>query len=223
MTMSHIVILGGHGKVALLAAPLLIAAGHTVTSIIRNPDQVGDVDATGATPLVADIETLDTARISDLLAGTDVVVWSAGAGGGSPERTYAVDRDAAIRSMDAARRAGVSRYVMVSWLGSVDDHGVDPNSSFFPYADAKLAADNYLRGTDIDWTILGPGALTLEPPTGAIKVLAAVPMGGENSQTSRGNVAAVIAAVVDAPVADVSRRFIGFTDGQKPIAEAVLR
>ncbi len=112
--MSRILIIGGHGKVALLLAPLLIARGDEVTSVIRNPGHAADVAATGSTPVVADIEGLDVAGLTTLFTGHAAIVWSAGAGGGSPARTYAVDRDAAIRSMDAAADAGVDRYVMVS-------------------------------------------------------------------------------------------------------------
>lgn len=122
--MARIALIGGHGKVALLAEPLLVDAGHSVSAIIRNPDHRADIEATGATPVVADVETMDTEALTQLLGDHDVVVWSAGAGGGKPDRTYAVDRDAAIRSMDAAKAAGIKRYVMVSYLGAKPDHGV---------------------------------------------------------------------------------------------------
>src|SRR6476659_11061426 len=168
--MSRVIIIGGHGKVALLAAPLLVADGHAVTSVVRNPDQVADVEATGATAAVLDVENSSTEQIADLVRGNDVLVWSAGAGGGSPERTYAVDRDAAIRSMDSAAQAAVGRYVMVSYLGAGPDHGVPRDNPFFHYAEAKAAADSYLRGTSLDWTILGPGALTDKPGSGLIDV-----------------------------------------------------
>ncbi len=105
--MSRIVIVGGHGKVALHLARILNDRGDQVTSVIRNPDHADDVSATGAHPVVADIERLDTGALADLLAGHDAVVFSAGAGGGDPARTYAVDRDAAIRMIDAAGQAGV--------------------------------------------------------------------------------------------------------------------
>ena len=151
-------------------------------------------------------------------------MWSAGAGGGSPERTYAVDRDAACRSMDAAAAAGVGRYLMVSWIGSVPDHGVDPDSSFFAYADAKLAADDHLRGTDLDWTILGPGTLTDDDPTGAIRVVGDgaddVP-GGAASQVSRADVSMVVAQAVRTPA--TVGRFVRFTAGDTPILEALDR
>ena len=212
--MSHVTIIGGHGKVALILAPQLVRAGHAVTSIFRNPDHVADVQQTGAEPVVADVEKLSVDEIAGLLQGQDAVVWSAGAGGGSPERTYAVDRDAAIRSMVAAEQVGVSRYVMVSWAGSSADHGIPEDHGFFPYADAKLAADDHLRGTGLDWTILGPGALTDAPATGAIDL---EPPYGE---VSRGTVAQVIVAALRFP--ETQGRFIPFADGAVPIEDALL-
>ncbi len=189
--MARILIFGGHGKVALLLEPLLVAQGHTVTAVIRNPAHEAEVAATGAQPLVADIERFDVAQLTNLISGNDVVVWSAGAGGGDAARTYAVDRDAAIRSMDAAVAAGVDRYVMVSWIGSRADHGVDADSSFFAYADAKWAADAHLAASGLDWTILAPGTLTLDEPTGRIEL---DPEG--RGEVPRADVAAVIAAVI---------------------------
>ena len=214
--MARILIIGGHGKVALLLAPLLVERGDAVTAVIRNPDHEADVAATGATPLVADVERLDTAALADIVRGHDAVVWSAGAGGGNPQRTYAVDRDAAIRSMDAAVDAGVSRYVMVSYFGAGPDHGIPPENSFFAYAEAKAAADAHLRDSDLGWTIVAPSGLTLDPPTGAIDVAAAA-----SGTVSRADVAAVIAAVL-ADTRTIGRT-IRFNTGDVPIAEAVAR
>lgn len=212
--MSRVTIIGGHGKVALRLAPILAERGDEPVSVFRNPGHADEVAATGATPLVADVESLDTEGLAELLAGSDAVVWAAGAGGGDARRTYAVDRDAAIRSMDAAHRAGVRRYVMVSYIGSRPDHGVPQDSSFFAYAEAKAAADEYLRGTDLEWTVLGPGGLTLDEPTGQIEV-----DDPGDGRVSRGDVAAVVAAAL----ADDStiRRTIRFGNGHVPIAEAI--
>ena len=214
--MSRIAIVGGHGKVALLLAPLLAEQDHDVTALIRNPDHSRDVEAAGATPVVADIEQLDTAGIAQVIGGHDAVVFSAGAGGGDPDRTRAVDRDAAIRSMDAAEQAGVRRYVMVSYNGAGPDHGVDPETPFFHYAEAKAAADEHLRGSGLDWTVLGPSRLTEEPVTGSIFVGARDEGSGE---VSRENVARVIAEALDSN-ATVGRT-IEFHDGSTPIAEAL--
>jgi uncharacterized protein YbjT (DUF2867 family) len=214
--MTKIAIIGGHGKVALHLSTLLTAEGHSVTSFIRNPDHAADVAQTGATPQVLDVENATTAEIASALKGQEAVVWSAGAGGGNPARTYAVDRDAAIRSMDAAAQAGVDRYVMVSYLGAGKDHGVPEDNSFFAYAEAKAAADEYLRGSGLAWTILGPGSLTEGPGTGAIDV---DPPRDGGSATSRANTAVVAAAVLDLP--GTEGRTIEFRDGTLPVAAAL--
>lgn len=212
--MSRILLIGGHGKVALLLEPLLVAAGHHVTAVVRNPAHEADIAATGATPLVADIERFDLDQLTSLESGNDVVIWSAGAGGGSAERTYAVDRDAAIRSIDAAVAARVPRYLMVSYFGAGPDHGVDPADSFYAYAEAKAAADAHLRESPLDWTILAPSALTLDAPTGRIDVDADTSL-----SVARADVAAVVAASVVEPA--TSRRTVRFNTGDVPIAQAL--
>lgn len=211
--MARVVIVGGHGKVALQLSAILTQRGDAVTSLFRNPDHADNVAATGAKPVVADIERLETDALAGLLAGHDAVVFSAGAGGGNPARTYAVDRDAAIRVVDAAARSGVKRFVMVSYFGAGPDHGVPQDDPFFPYAESKAAADAHLRASDLDWTILGPGRLTLDPPTGRIAV------GRGKGEVSRANVASVAAAAL----ADDStiRRTIDFNNGDVPIAVAL--
>ncbi|HTY31246.1 SDR family oxidoreductase [Mycobacterium sp.] len=211
--MARIVVIGGHGKVALQLARILTERGDEVSSVFRNPDHTDDVAATGAQPVVADVEGLDTGALAKLLAGHDAVVFSAGAGGGNPARTYAVDRDAAIRVIDAAAQAGVKRFVMVSYFGAGTDHGVPQGDSFFPYAEAKAAADAHLRASDLDWTVLGPGHLTLEPATGSIA------LGQGKGEVSRADVALVAAAAL----ADDSTvgRTIDFNNGDVPIAEAL--
>ncbi|MFY9712717.1 MAG: SDR family oxidoreductase [Microbacterium sp.] len=218
--MSRIIIFGGHGRIALLLAPLLVARGDEVTAIIRNPAHTTEVEETGATAVVADIEQLDAPALADLIGGHDAVVWSAGAGGGDPQRTYAVDRDAAIRTMEAAEIADVRRYLMVSWLGSTADHGVPEGDGFFAYADAKWAADEHLRGTELEGTVLAPGTLTLDSPTGRIQL---DPSG--RGAVSRADVAAVIAATLQAP--STIGRTIRFGNGNgkagEPIEVALAR
>ncbi|MGH3634164.1 SDR family oxidoreductase [Mycobacterium sp.] len=212
--MTRIAVIGGHGKVALRLARILSERGDRVTSIFRNRDHTDDVADTGAHSLVADIEQLDTDALTVLLAGQDAVVFSAGAGGGNPSRTYAVDRDAAIRVIDAAGRADVRRFVMVSYFGAGPDHGIPEADPFFPYAEAKAAADTHLRASSLDWTILGPSRLTLESATGRI----AVGPGGKG-EVSRDDVALVAAAALadDATIG----RTIEFNNGDVPIAEAL--
>ncbi|NYE38370.1 uncharacterized protein YbjT (DUF2867 family) [Nocardioides cavernae] len=208
----RVTIFGGHGKIALLLAPLLVEAGHRVTSVVRNPDHVPDVEATGATALVSSVEDADESTLAGILDGQDAVVWSAGAGGGDPDRTYAVDRDAAIRSMDAALAAGARRYVMVSFSGADPETLVPEDNPFRHYQDAKIAADDHLRSTDLDWTVLGPGTLTLEPGGGSVNPDAAF---GDGDTTSRELVAQVALAVLTDERAH--GRTLVFGDGDVPI------
>ena len=215
--MSRIAIIGGHGKVALRLAPLLVDQGHKVTSLFRKPEQQAEVAETGAEPVVLDVEHATTDELANQLAGHDAVVWSAGAGGGDPARTYAVDRDAAIRSMDAAAQGDVERYVMVSYLGASLEHGVPKDDPFFADAEAKAAADAYLRQTELAWTILGPGRLTLDPPSG--KIERDPDAEAASRETSRGNVARVAAAVLAEP--RTIGQTIDFVDGETPIEEAL--
>lgn len=216
--MAKIIIIGGHGEVARRLAPLLVARGDEVTGVFRNADHEADVAATGARPVVADVEQMDVAELAALLRGHDAVVWSAGAGGGNPARTYAVDRDAAVRTIDAAEAAGVDRFVMVSYVGARTDHGVPEDDPFFAYAEAKAAADEHLRASGLASTILGPGALTLDDPTGLIDVLDPE-LTHDRTDVTRGDVAAVAAASLadDTTVG----RTIAFRNGDRPIAEAL--
>ncbi|MCW4465686.1 SDR family oxidoreductase [Glutamicibacter sp. MNS18] len=218
----RVVIVGGHGKVALLAAPRLVREGFAVDSFIRNPEHAKDVTAVGANPIQLDVEQTGTQALAEAFAGADAVVFSAGAGGGNPERTHAVDYEAAIRTMEAAKQAGVKRYVMVSYSRSaVDLDSLSPQDSFYPYAKAKHDADEYLRATSLDYTILGPGMLTLNPATSKLtlvdsqgRVAGKQPSGSE-SETARENVAEVIAYVLahDSAI----RQTVNFFDGQTPI------
>lgn len=214
--MARIVVIGGHGKVALQLARILTERGDKVSSVFRNPDHSDDVAASlseRGRPVMADIEQLDANALADLLAGHDAVVFSAGAGGGNPARTYAVDRDAAIRVIDAAAQANVRRFVMVSYFGAGPDHGVPRDDPFFAYAEAKAAADAHLRASNLDWTVLGPGRLTLEPATGRII------LGKGKGEVSRADVALVVAAALkdDSTI----RRTIEFNNGDVPIAAAL--
>ena len=217
--MSKVLIIGAHGKIAMLAATRLQAAGHDVSGAIRKPEQSDDVRAAGAEPVVADVENLSVDELVDVVDGHDVVVWAAGAGGGSPERTYAVDRDAAIRTIDATSRAGVPHFVIVSYFGAGPDHGVPEDNDFYAYAEAKTAADLHLADSDLAWTILRPSSLTDEDGTGGIEVgddAGTV----EASQVARATVADVIAAIVSSPQATAGLTLC-FNDGDQQVAEVL--
>ena len=212
----HVIVIGGHGKVARKLTPILIERGHAVTAVVRNPSHVPDVEADGAAAALADIESLDTTALADLVRGHDAVVWSAGAGGGDPARTLAVDRDAAIRSMVAAEEAGVGRYVMVSYFGAGPDHGVPQENPFHHYAEAKAAADCRLQDSGLAWTILRPSGLTDDAPTGRIETSRG---GASAGQVSRADLALVVAETLERP--GLAGEVVEFNNGDVPVADAL--
>lgn len=215
--MTTTIIIGGHGKVARLTTQELRKQNTEVTSVIRKQEQASDIEALGATPVIADIAALSTDDLTELVDGYDSIIFSAGAGGGSPENTYAVDRDAAIRTVDAAAKAGVKRFIMVSYMGAGPGHGVAEDDSFFAYAQSKSEADEHLAASNLDYTILRPGLLTTEDAAGSIQVVHDQHF--NDYPVARGNVALAIAAVLHDPT--TVRQILEFGDGSTPISEAL--
>ena len=207
-----VVIAGGHGQIALRLAELLSARGERVRGLIRNPEQAADLEERGAEPVICDMEAEED--LAPFVEGADAIVFAAGAGPGSgPERKRTVDLGAAVKLIDAAKRLGIDRYVMVSAIGASDPEG--SSEAMRPYYDAKAEADAALAGSGLAFTIVRPGALTNDPGTGHVRAGQDIGTGS----ITRDDVAATIAAVLAAPNA------IGVTvdllEGDKPIEDAV--
>jgi uncharacterized protein YbjT (DUF2867 family) len=212
----RIVIAGGHGKIALLLGRVLTGAGHGVVGLVRNPDHTGDVEATGAVAVVADLEQLSAPELAALLAGADAVVFAAGAGAGSgAARKDTVDRGGAVLLADAAELAGVRRYVLVSSMGAGSEPPAGTDEVFAAYLRAKTAAEDDLRRRDLDWTILRPGGLTDDAGTGRVRLEPHV----ERGQVPRDDVAAVLAALLAEPAA--AGLVLELVSGDVPVGEAV--
>ncbi|ABM15758.1 MULTISPECIES: NAD(P)H-binding protein [Mycolicibacterium] len=214
----RVVIAGGHGKIALITARLLSVRGDSVAGLIRNPDHADDLRVAGAEPVVVDLENTTNGVVSTHLRGADAVIFAAGAGPGSgAARKETVDRDAAILLADAAEAAGVPRYVMVSSMGAdaaaPDDAGDDV---FVAYLRAKGAADDVIRArTSLLATIVRPGLLTDDEPTGRVRIAEHTGRGS----IPRADVAAVLVAVLDTP--DTAGRTFEVISGDAAVADAV--
>ncbi|MEK9521306.1 SDR family oxidoreductase [Streptomyces sp. NPDC087908] len=191
----RIVIAGGHGQIALRLERLLSAGGHEVAGIIRRPEQAGDLRDAGAEPVVLDLESASVEMVAAVLQGADAAVFAAGAGPGSGvDRKDSVDRAAAVLFADAAERAGVRRYIVVSSMGADAAHPGD--EIFDAYLRAKGAADDAVRSrTALDWTILRPGSLTDDAGTGLVRMEARTGRG----PVPRDDVAATLAELLDTP------------------------
>ncbi|MDR3081527.1 MAG: SDR family oxidoreductase [Streptomyces sp.] len=211
----RIVIAGGHGQIALRLERLLAARGDEVAGIIRRAEQADDLRAVGAEPIVCDLESTSTEEVAGHLEGADVAVFAAGAGPGSgTERKHTVDRSAAILFADAAERAGVRRFVVVSSMGADPEHTGD--EVFDVYLRAKGEADAYVRAhKSLDWTILRPGSLTSDAGKGLVRLEAHTGRG----TIPRDDVAAVLAELVDMPA--TAGLTLELVNGSTPVSVAV--
>jgi uncharacterized protein YbjT (DUF2867 family) len=211
--MTTIVIAGGHGKIALRLARVLTARGDAVRSLIRNPGHEAGVHAVGAEAILADMEKLDD--LSEFVDGADAVVFAAGAGAGSgPERKRTVDLGGAVKLLEAARRTGARRYLMVSSMGAGSPAA--GSEAMRPYLEAKGEADAALSASDLDWTIIRPGMLTDDPGTGMVDAAASL---GRRGSITRDDVAVVLAACLDEP--RTVRSTFELLQGATPIPEAL--
>ena len=210
----RIVIAGGHGQIARQFGRLVAEAGHQPVGIIRNSEHVPDLQGDGVEPALLDLEATNVGELTEVVKGADAVVFAAGGGpDGNAKRKETVDKGAAIMLADAAEAAGVRRYVMVSAMGT---ENADPDSDdvFQVYLRAKQEADDDVRSRDLDWTVVRPGRLTDDVPTGQVQVGEL-----ERGTITRGDVAHVLAEALE------SDNTIGATfdvlNGEVPIAEAV--
>lgn len=209
----RIAIAGAHGNIGSRLVRLLADRGDEVVGIVRKAEQFGDVSDWGGTPHLCDLERAGVEEVAVAVEGADAVVFAAGAGPGSgPERKDTMDRDGAIKLVEAVRASGGAHYVMVSSMGA------DPQSQagdMAPYQRAKGEADEALRGSGLPHTIVRPGRLTDDPGTGCVEAGGSVGRG----EIPRDDVAAVLAEVIHrGGPRDATFEVVG---GETPIAEAL--
>ena len=209
-----IVIAGGHGQIALRLERLLADAEHRVRGLIRNPEHDGDLREAGAEPVLCDLEALDVDALAALIGSADAIVFAAGAGPGSgPQRKWTLDYAGAVKLMEVGRRNGIDRYVIVSAM-SADPEAPD-DGGFGTYLRAKGLADQKLAESGLAFTIVRPGGLTNEPPTGLVTAAPRLDRG----EVPRADVAATLAAVLATPA--TAGATFDLLSGDTPIADAV--
>ena len=207
----NVVIVGGHGNVAMRLEKLLADRGDSPRGIIRKTEQADDLEAIGAEPIVLDIENIE---ISDAVAGADAVVFAAGAGPGSgPARKLTVDYGGAVALVEAAIQHGIRRYLMVSAMGV--NHPERWSDEMRSYYEAKADADKFLIESGLDYTIVRPGGLTDDPGTGKVQV----GEGLERGTVSREDVALVLAECLRAD--NTIGKAFDLLGGETPVAEAL--
>ena len=209
-----VAIAGGHGKIGLQLGKLLAEGGDRVRGLIRKPEQADDLVEGGIEPVLCDLE--QDGDVAAAIRGADAVVFAAGAGPGSgPERKWTVDYGGAAKLIEAAKKEGMDRYVIVSSIGA-GHPPAEGGGILGEYLRAKAKADQELEASGLDYTIVRPAGLTDDPPTGRVTITQDLDRG----EIPRADVVEVLAAVLPAHHA-VSKTF-EVVSGETPIEEAVV-
>lgn len=214
--MTRVAIVGAHGQVARHLIEELRRRGHEVVGLVRNPAYRAELEELGAEVRLLDIEQSDADAFAAAFEGCEAVVFAAGGGpDGNKERKRTVDLEGSLKSIEGARKAGIDRFVQVSAISVDDPLPADTGEVWRAYVEAKRDADIALRESGLDWTIIRPGRLTDDPPTGRVSL-------GEDvarADVTRADVAAVLATVLDTP-STVGKQW-NLVNGDVPVAAAV--
>ena len=190
-----VLVAGAHGKTARRLVWILAEDGHEVRGLVRKEEQMPDVEADGAEPVLVDLEEEEVeGAVGEAVEGCDAIVFAAGAGPGSgAARKETMDYGGAVKLIEAAEKHGVRRYLMLSSMGADDPEGRE--EAMRPYLSAKARADERLRESGLEYTIIRPGRLTDEEGTGRIVAAEAL---GRRGEISRDDVARTFAAALEA-------------------------
>jgi uncharacterized protein YbjT (DUF2867 family) len=209
----RVLVAGANGQVGYRAVQLLAKAGHEVRAMIRDESQASSLEASRVEPAVADLEE----EVAHAVEGCDAIIFAAGGGPGSgPEKKKTVDLGGAVKLIGAAQERGVRRYVMVSAIGASDPES--GSEKMQPYLFAKAQADEALRESGLDYTIVRPGSLTDAEGSGTIE---AAPSLGRRGEIPREDVARILAAVLEKQ--NTFGKTFEVISGNAPIEEALTR
>jgi nucleoside-diphosphate-sugar epimerase len=208
-----VVIAGGHGKIGLQLGKLLAERGDRVRGLIRKSEQADDLIEGGVEPVLCDLEA--ESDVVEKVRGADAIVFAAGAGPGSgAERKWTLDYGGAVKLIEAAQAEDVRRYLMISAMGAANPPA-EGGDVFGEYLRAKAQADRALEASELEYTIVRPGSLTDEPPTGRVTV----GNGLEGGPIPRADVVAVLGAAL--PATNTVGKTFELISGETPVEQAV--
>lgn len=210
----HVFIAGANGQIGQHLLQEMANSNHEARALIRHPDQGPDLQQLGATEtVVGDLEH----DCSEAMRGCDAVIFTAGSGPHTgPDKTIDVDQDGAIRLVDTARAMGIKRFIMVSSMRAEEPEKGPEKLKHYLWA--KHNADEHLKNSGLNYTIVRPGRLTDNDGSGNVALSARLEEFGE---IPRQDVARVLLAVLDSD--NTADTVFDVVSGDKPVAEAVAK
>jgi uncharacterized protein YbjT (DUF2867 family) len=207
-------VIGISGAVGGLLAAELTGRGDVVSGLVRRQDQRADLAARGVEAHVGDIGAMTADGLASVLGGVDALVYTAGSNGGSREVTDAVDGEGVLTALEAARRARVPRFALVSVLPEAwRERDLDDDEEH--YFAVKKLTDVAVSSSDLDWLVLRPSLLVDRAGTGRVSLGPAQP----HDEIPRQDVAATLAELLHEP--RIRRQILELNQGETPIASAV--
>ncbi len=192
--MMKVFLIGANGQIGQRLTGLFQKDGtHTPRAMVRKQEQKEALQAAGTEAVLADLEG-SPEDIAKAAEGCDAIVFTAGSGGSTGyDKTLLIDLDGAAKAIEAAKIAGIKRFIMVSAL-QAHNRG-NWNEALKPYYAAKHYADKILEASGLTYTIIRPGGLLNDPGTGNIKAATDL----ERGSISRDDVAKTVIASLDEP------------------------
>ena len=163
----RVLVIGANGKIGRQFVKMLAEdSKHTPKALIRKEEQKQQFDELGVESVVASLEG-SVEDLASAMEGMDAVVFTAGSGAHTgPDKTLLIDVDGAAKAVEAAGKLNTGRFLMVSAIFA--DRREFWTEQMAPYYVAKHHADNILRASGLNYTIVRPGGLTDEEGTGKI-------------------------------------------------------
>lgn len=210
--MEKVLIAGANGATGKEIAALLQENTHyEPVAMLRKKEQQAAFDLQNIKSVIADLE----GDLTDAVKGIDRVIFAAGSGGHtSDQKTIDVDQNGAINLIDASKAAGVKKFVMLSAMG-VDNPGRSPKLE--TYLRSKKNADDHLKSSFLEYSIIRPGMLTHGEKTNKIKAKKKL---DESGEISRKDVAQVL--VGSLPPTILQNKQIEILEGGTAIALALI-
>jgi len=210
----HVFIAGANGQIGQHLLQEMANSNHEARALVRHPDQGPELQKLGATETVlGDLEH----DCSEAMRGCDAVIFTAGSGPHTgPDKTIDVDQDGAIRLVDTARAMGIKRFIMVSSMRAEEPEKGPEKLQH--YLRAKRNADEHLKNSGLNYTIVRPGRLTNDDGTGKVAVSERL---ASFAEIPRQDVARVLLAVLDSDNTD--NRVFDVVSGDTPVVDAVAK
>jgi putative NADH-flavin reductase len=192
----RVVVVGGGGRTGKLVVDALIRRGDTPVATIRSPRQMAELVKAGAEVLMLDLVESEFEQWVHGFRGADAIVFAAGSATGE---SSALDRKGTLRTVRAAEKAGVDRYVTIASIGASTGmklSGEWATDEMVDYYKQKRAANKLIRESTLRWTIVEPGELTDNKGTGKARIsVEAV----KSASISRADVATVVVEALHQP------------------------